>query len=181
LVEFSTILQFIQAFGIIVGVAYYILNIENNRKNQELGLKSQKQALETRQMQLFMQLYNDINSEPRLESWAEIINMKPSYKEYIEKYDSSVNIVFYAKRASLWYTYNTIGEMLRLEMIETELLHRLNVDVNIIVMWDTWSPIIEKNREVENMPDLWDGFEYLYKEMKTLRDSKGYPEITINR
>jgi hypothetical protein len=40
MVEFDTILSFIQATGIIVGVGYYILNIENNRKNQELALKT---------------------------------------------------------------------------------------------------------------------------------------------
>ena len=26
----------------------------------------------------------------------------------------------------------------------------------------------------------WDGFEYLYNEMKSFRDSKGFPDITYN-
>ncbi len=58
MVEFSTILSFIQAGGIIVGVTFYILNIQNNQrnheiaqKNQELALKAQKHATETRQLE----------------------------------------------------------------------------------------------------------------------------------
>ena len=107
--------------------------------------------------------------------------MDISYEDYLEKYDSSVNPSFFGKRAALWYSFNTIGEMLRLEMIDVELLNRLNIDINVIVLWETWSHIIHKNREVENMPDLWDGFEYLYTEMKSVRDQKGYPNITIKR
>lgn len=58
MVEFSTILQFIQAFGIIIGVAYYVMNIENNRKNQEL-------QLETRQAQLLMAVYERYVTTPQ--------------------------------------------------------------------------------------------------------------------
>ena len=107
--------------------------------------------------------------------------MEISYEKYLEKYDSSVNPAFFAKRSALWYSLNTIGEMLRLGMIEVEFLHRLNIDIYVITLWETWKHIIERNRVVENMPDLWDGFEHLYIEMKSLRDEKGYPQITITR
>jgi hypothetical protein len=62
-------------------------------------------------------------------------------------------------------------------MVDPDLLHRLNVDTNVIIMWEKWEPIIKMNREREQMPDLWDGFEYLYNEMKALRNKMGYPEI----
>ena len=70
--------------------------------------------------------------------------------------------------------------MLRLKMVDPDLLHRLNVDTNVIMLWENWEHIIKMNRERENMPDLWDGFEYLYNEMKALREKMGYPEITYN-
>ncbi|HEX9915252.1 MAG TPA: hypothetical protein VGB32_10060 [Candidatus Bathyarchaeia archaeon] len=41
MVEVDTILSFIQASGIIVGVAYYIMNIRISQRNQELMLKAQ--------------------------------------------------------------------------------------------------------------------------------------------
>ena len=45
MVEFNTILSFIQASGIIVGVAYYIMNIQNSQKNQELTLETRQASL----------------------------------------------------------------------------------------------------------------------------------------
>ncbi len=180
MVEFSTILSFIQAGGIIIGVAYYILNIENNRRNQKLAIKAQEQSTETRRMELFLQIWRDFNSQENINIVAELFNLKPDYEEYLQKYDSHVNPSFFARRSGLWYFFNSIGELLRLNYIDPDLLNRLNMDINVIVVWENWAHIIKKNRAVENMPDLWDGFEYLYNEMKSLRDSKGYPEITYN-
>jgi hypothetical protein len=57
-VTFQTLFQFLQTVGILVGVFYYIMTIKANQRNQELTLKAQEQALETRQTQIFMQIYN---------------------------------------------------------------------------------------------------------------------------
>ena len=65
-------------------------------------------------------------------------------------------------------------------LVEKDLLHRLNIDTNAMLIWENWEHIIKLNRERENMPDLWDGFEYLYIEMKELRSEMGYPAITYN-
>ncbi|MCX6655794.1 MAG: hypothetical protein NTY03_11860, partial [Candidatus Bathyarchaeota archaeon] len=54
----------VAATGVLVAAVFYILNLRISQKNQELSLKtqelalkSQDQTLETRQAQLFMQLY----------------------------------------------------------------------------------------------------------------------------
>ena len=144
------------------------MNIENNRKNQqftqknqELALQAQKLALETRQIQLFMQIYNDVNTEENLLTFIELTNSDIDIEENLQ-YDPAVNLTLVAKRVRLWYSYNTIGELLRDNIIEKDLLHRLNIDINVIVMWEKWEGFITRNRETGNMPDLWDGFEYLY-------------------
>ena len=64
-----------------------------------------------------------------------------------------------------------------MELVEPDLIHRLNLDINSILLWENWEHIIKFNRERENMPDLWDGFEYLYNEMTALREKMGYPKI----
>jgi len=147
---------------------------------QELTRKAQEEASETRKLQLFMQIFSEFNMAENLNNIAELINLKPDYNEYLEKYDSHINPSFFARRCGIWYRFNSIGELLRLGWVEPDFLHRLNMDINVIMIWENWGHIIKKNREVENMPDLWDGFEYLYDEMKSLRDSKGYPDITYN-
>lgn len=156
--------------GIIVSILYYTSVLRNANKTQKL-------QLETRQMQLFMQINNILNTRESLQDFIELINLKVDEEEYRQKYDSYVNPEHFAKRGNLWYTYNSIGEMLRLNMVDPDLLHRLNVDTNVIMMWENWEHIIKINREREQMPDLWDGFEYLYTEMKKLRETRGYPQI----
>ena len=172
MVELGTVLSFIQAAGIIVGVAYYIMNIHNNQKNQQL-------QLETRQTQIFMQIYQQINTEEVYKSWAELVNVgKIDYEDYLKKYDSTVNPDHFAKRAQIWYSYNTIGELLRQGIIELDLLNRLSLGPMVITMWERWEHIIRKTRERERGPDLWEGFEYLYNEVKNYRDREGYPGFT---
>jgi len=164
--------------GIIVSILYYTSVLRNANKTRELQLRVQEQAIETRQMQLFMTIYKDLNTKESHQDWAELVNKKIEYDEYLEKYDSHVNPVHFGKRTTLGYIYNTIGELLRLELIKIDLLHRLNVDSSVVIMWENWEHIIRKTRERENMPDIWDGFEYLYLEMKKLRKSQDYPDIT---
>ena len=152
--------------GIIVSILYYTSVLRNQNK--------------TRQMQLFMQINNILTTRESLQTFIELMNLKVDEEEYRQKYDSYVNPEHFGKRASLWYTYNSIGEMLRLKMVDPDLLHHLNVDINVIMVWENWEHIIKMNRERENMPDLWDGFEYLYDEMKKLRKRMNYPDITYN-
>ena len=64
-VTFQTIFQFLQTLGILVGVFYYVMTLRYNRRNQEL-------QLETRQAQLFMQVYAKTYSEQRARSIAEV-------------------------------------------------------------------------------------------------------------
>jgi len=124
-----------------------------------------------------MQIYQQLNSEETYKSWAELVNQDiGDYDYYLQKYDSSVNSAHYAKRAHIWYSYNTIGELLRQGVIESDLVHRLSLDPQVIVMWEKWENIIRETRVRENMPDVWEGFEYLYNEMKEYRRMKSYPE-----
>lgn len=170
-------LQILQTVGILVGIVYYITIMRNQQRTRELALKTQEQATETRQTQIFMQLFQQLNSEESAKSWAELINMKvPDYDEFLQKYDSSVNPAHYAKRIHLWWTFHSIGELLRTETIESDLVLRLQLAPMVIAMWENWEHIIREIRERENFPEYGEGFEYLYHELKRIRSEKGYQE-----
>jgi len=178
-ITYQMVLSTLQTIALIVGIAYYLFIMRNSQRNQELTLKAQEQALETRQTQLFMQIYQQLNSEESHKTSMEIYNLEiKDNDEFLQKYDSSVNPAHYGKRAYIWFSYNTIGELLRMGIIELELLIRLQLDPMVILMWEKWEEIIRATRVRENIPDLWEGFEYLYDEMKKFRSSRGYPEIT---
>jgi hypothetical protein len=178
------ILQIVQTVGILVGIIYYITIMRNTQKTRELTLqsqeltrKAQEQTLETRQTQLFMQIFEQLSNEESMQSWAELVNKKvPDYDEFLLKYDSSVNPAHYAKRSRLWYSFNTIGELHRLGIIELDLAHRLQLSPMVITMWENWEHIIREIRARENAPEICEGFEYLYNELKRLRKEKGYPK-----
>ncbi len=61
-ITYQMVLSTLQTAGILVGIYYYVMTLRNQRKNQEL-------ALETRQAQLFMNIYDRRVNSP---DWDEI-------------------------------------------------------------------------------------------------------------
>jgi hypothetical protein len=62
---YQMVLSTVQTAGILVGIAYCLVIMRNSQKTRELALQSQEQALETRQAQLFMDVYKDHASKAR--------------------------------------------------------------------------------------------------------------------
>ena len=52
-VTYQMVLSTLQTAGILAGITYYIMTLQNTKKNQQL-------QLETRQAQLFMQVYREV-------------------------------------------------------------------------------------------------------------------------
>jgi len=173
MVDFSTVLQFIQAAGIIVGVAYYILNIENNRRNQELTLKAQQQQLETRQAQLFMQLFNKITSLEGIEQVRIIRSAKwPTHEEWLEIYLKDDKY----RNAFSWFitTMEGFGVFLREELVDIRLI-ALFIAGPSREMWEAHKEIVYKERVRRNMPRYGSEWEYSINElMKYLEEN---PEL----
>ena len=86
----SMIRDLVAIFGVIAGFSYYVLTVRNAQRTRELTLKAQEHATETRETQIFMQLYQNLNNEDIYKKWAELVNQeKIEFNEYVEKYDSS--------------------------------------------------------------------------------------------
>jgi hypothetical protein len=177
MVEFTTILQFIQAAGIIVGVAYYIMNIENNRRNQETSLKNQEISLhnqeitlETRQTQIFMELYKTVASKEFMMDLETIILHWDfdSYEGFYEKYDSDINPVEHSKFDFLLAYYNGIGLLVQRNLIDPWLVYEL-LRFGIVGFWEKARVVIEGDRKRYNTPKLGAGAENLYHLMMEYR------------
>ena len=183
MVEFTLplVLQIVQTVGILVGIIYYITIMRNQQRTRELALTAQEHATETRQTEIFMRLYEQLNNAETYTSWAELVNQEIDNEEYLQKYDSTVNPVHFGKRAHLWYTFNTIGELLLMGIVKPDLIQRLSLAPMVITMWERWEHIIRETRIRENSPDIWSGFEHLYNEMVRLREERDYPKITYPR
>ena len=57
------VLSTLQTVGILVGIFYYIMTIRTNQRNQDIAIRNQELTLETRQAQLFMNIFNTFASK----------------------------------------------------------------------------------------------------------------------
>jgi len=170
-ITYQMVLSTLQTTGILVGIFYYIMTLQNTRKNQQLTLKAQEQAVTTREAQLFMQIYQQLNTVESQKTWAELLNMKwDNLEDYREKHDSSVNLDSWGKRGHIWWTYTTIGHMLEKDLIDPDLVYR-TLGPMVMMQWDKWKDVINDTRERAVLSDargglgMFGGFEYLNDEM----------------
>ena len=166
MVELELVLSILQTVSIIVGVFYYIMTLQNSNKTQQLTLKAQEHATETRHAQLYMTLFNTINNE---EIWKHIAEIREysfiDFDDFLEKYGSVNNPDAYAKLTKVWWFFTQIGTLVYRGFITTEDVNHL-IAIQPILVWEKWGPIIVGFREkVWESKTGYSTFEYLAKTM----------------
>ncbi len=134
--------------GLTVSIAaiYYTLTLRYTRRNQDL-------QLETRQTQLFMQLYQQVLSKDAQRDNFELINLEwEDYEDFEMKYGSENNPDVAAKRYYLWRQFDAIGYLLKKGLIDADMVFQLGINV-VIWQWAKWEPIITEIRVRYNMPE----------------------------
>jgi len=157
-----------------MGIFYYIMTLNNTRKNQEM-------QLETRQAQLFMQVYNRFNSRAFVSQLNEI-RFRWSYTDlddFMEKYGPKTNPEANDSMGSTIYFFEGIGVLMKKGLIDTEFVDDLMSGV-IVSLWDKFGPMIIEQRERYNWPTAAEWFEYLYNQIKPLYDEQ-HPEYVGKR
>ena len=176
MVEFSTILSFIQAGGIVVGVAYYILNIENNRRNQELAIKAQEHATETRELQFLLEQNKEIieTSYTNIDQFWKTMNITwTDFEDYVEKYGPAGDPESFLYRNRIWRRFHVTGLMLRDGMLDIETFVDYVGDTPIL-MWKKYKVIVEEFRTRFHLPSFLAGWEYLAEECDKYRIQQGW-------
>ena len=181
MVEFNTVLSFIQAFGISVGVAYYIVNIRSNQKNQmiamknqELMLKAQQDTLETRQIQLFMHFYDMTITKEWTAKFDEILKdwSWTSFDNFMDKYGWEKHLDQYSKFRDIVRIYENMGLLVKKGQMDPKFIYEY-VGSYPIRVWEKFEPIIvEYRNRVESPPKgmQWEWFEDLYYTLKEVRE-----------
>jgi hypothetical protein len=165
--------------GISISLAafYYINTLRNTRKNQELTLKAQEQARETRQAQLLMQIYEGYRSSEFRVLVEEVINQEwMDYDDFWEKYGAINNPVAWSKWGSVAAFFNGVGVLLKKELIDIDLVEEL-ISNQAFVLWVRMEPILQGwseniigNRFGEQARSkkygAYSGFVYLVQELR---------------
>ena len=146
------------ALGVCVAAVYYVMTLRVQQTNM-------KHTLETRQTQLFMQIFQEINSRDSWKEWNELVECSyTDYDDFMRKYDDKVNPENWSKRMRFWYSYSAVGYLLMDGDISIEKVERL-VGRAVLMMWIVWGDAILWMREKQGLNRYFSGFEYLYNEL----------------
>jgi len=192
-VTFQTLFQFLQTVGILVGVFYYIMTIRANQRNQEISLrnqeltlesqeltrKAQEQAVETRQAQLFMNIYNQsFSNQEWLDAYTKVMTTHwENYEEYMQKQDwtSDESDTELIRAANLVYCfYEGLGVFVKEGLVDIRLI-ALTMTYMTRTLWEKIAPIVYESRKRMNYPRQLSEFEYLYDEL--MRYIEEHPEL----
>ncbi len=175
MVDLQTLFSYLTPISLTIGVFYHILTLNNTRKTQQ-------HALETRQAQLYMQLYSFYDNKEFLKDYGNIsqVFVYNDVEDWWEKYSPQANIEVYSAWVRVGRFLDGVGILLRRNLIEPSLLFDLLGDV-IQGAWegadDTlgMERFIKEGRTFWNRPKLWQNYEYLYEEyMKYIEEN---PEL----
>ena len=183
------LLQIVQTLGILVGIVYYITIMRNTQKtreltlqSQELARKTQEQALETRQAQLFMNIYNQSLTNPQFDDVVHrIIHLRwKDWDEYqaLFDYTNPETRDNHLAMSTLMNFYCGVGVIVRENLVGIRLISQL-MSNNVKGFWEQVAPIVEEGREHWYGPNWIKDIEYLYNEL--MKYAEEHPELETPR
>ena len=151
--DVSTILTAVEAAGIFIGILIAVTQLRNLNK--------------TRQTELFMNLYETFRNREFQRQYAEIIfqHKWKDFNDWLEKYGPGTNIEAFSSWISVPAYFEGIGVLLHRKTIDISMVDDI-LSTQILLLWEKIEPITKEYRERMKRPQLWEWFEYLYKEIK---------------
>ena len=165
LVTLQTISYIAGAIGVCIGGLSFAFNMRASQRNMN-------QTLETRKLSFVTSITNQLLSEEGQRRYGELLNMEwKNYDDFEKKYGSDYNLDNYAKRMSVWNTYNTLGMLVREKLIEPEVLYSIT-GTNPIFMWSKFKDLIAESQERYGGGDTLSDFKFLSNEIQRIALSK---------
>jgi len=191
--EIQTLIGYMTPISLTIGVFYYIMTIRTNQRNQEISLKNQEltlqsqeltrkaqeQALETRQAQLFMNIYNQsFANQEWLDASTKVMRTHwESYEEYMQKQDwnSDESDSEFIRAANLVYCfYEGLGVFVKEGLVDIRMI-ALTMTYATRTLWEKIAPVVYESRKRMNYPRMLSEFEYLYDEL--MKYIEEHPEL----
>jgi len=163
MVEIETVSIVFTGLSISLAAFYYIRTLQNAQRTQQ-------QQLETRQAQLFMQIYSGFYNKETMISIGKFLRQDKYVKLDFLKYDESQEDL-YASFYSVANYLEGVGVLVKRRLIDPTLVDDL-MSGAIMRMWDMHGPNIVELRERYNYPQLYEYIEYLYNEIKPFVDKQ---------
>jgi hypothetical protein len=165
MIELSVIRDLVAIFGVIAGFTYYVMTVRNSQRMQQM-------TLETRQAQLFMQVYDRWASRDMTKMEYEFQQWEwDDYDDYVSKYHDLENR---SLRTTICKYYEGIGVLVKRGLIDPTFVDDL-MSSAIMKYWEKYEPIAKEDRK-RWMPMAAEYQEYLYTMIKPIVEIQ-YPEL----
>jgi hypothetical protein len=152
--------------GIIVSILYYSSVLRNANKTQQM-------QLETRQAQLFMQIYDKWTDPAFNEMVNEVIHTE--YNDYEEWYENtnnwSKNSETTGKNRAVGQYFEGIGVLVKRGLIDVHLVDDM-MSGFVLSFWNAKAPYIKEFRKRMNAPAVLEWAEYLCEEVKKVAEEQ---------
>ena len=164
------------SLGVFLAAIYYVFNMRATLQTRREANKAQKEQQSREEMNKKIQLTNTmLQTLCKLETQqisGELLNYTwTDTKDFLNKYDSSVNPDTFAKRMALFSIFETLGYLIKQEVIDEELIY-INGGNSAIFLWAKFKPILEEYRRIAYGSDMFAYFEYFAGEMWRIKHSR---------
>jgi len=164
MVELTTIFGLTQTLAIIVGVIIALMELRHMRQTRDI-------ELETRQAQLFMQIYSQWSGS-KYKEWNEIRTWEwDDFDDFTKKYG---DLESRNKRSSIGGYFEGIGVLVKEGLIPIRLVALFITSVTR-VFWEKFGPITQEHRKRDNVPRIGSETEYLYRTL--MKYVEEHPEL----
>ncbi len=172
-ITYQMVLSTLQTVGLLVGISYYILTLRNAQHTRELTQKAQEHAVETRQLQLFMQLYEKTIAKENWTAYLEILNewSWKDFNDFWNKYGEDNNLEAWRKLTTTCAPFEQIGLLVRDGMIEPKRVWDF-YGFFLTNLWEKILPVVDGYREKIDNERFLEWFEDLYYDMIDIREKE---------
>ena len=133
--------------------------------------------LETRQAQMFMQIYNQMNDSGFQAALKKVVPLEiHSFNEFQElfSWDSPEGLENWSSLDRLVAYYEGVGVLVREELLDVKYVALLICGMTII-LWEKFSPFVDEIRRYSNSRRWASEWEYLYNEL--IKYLEEHPEL----
>ena len=154
----------IAAASVVIGVVGYLQSIKTAERQRQT-------EIETRQAQLFMEIYDRYNQRELAKAIEDIHHNWEweDYDDFEEKYGPKTNIDAWTSMIIQARFFDGIGVLVEKGLLDINIVKDL-MGGTIIWNWETLESIYKENRKRLKRPDLWSCWEKLYQEIKGEQD-----------
>jgi hypothetical protein len=155
MVDTQTLSILFAGLSIAASIVYYASVLRNANKTQQL-------QLETRQAQMFMGIYNQLNRADFIDAWRAFMEMEWSTFEELQQVNEDPE-----SDRHLWVLgmfYEGLGVLVKNDLVPMKLLAETITGMTRM-WWEKFIPIVEEGRRELNLPRWYSETEYLYNEL----------------